>query len=306
MNYIVLAFALLFSFHSTAHADPIPERLAEWAAQSDDLQFPTKVSTFGLFTSPQFALYKPDGPGPFPALVLLHQCGGLQRGKFSNTSMLEWAKKAVARGYVALLIDSLGPRGVDTVCYGFKGGVNWGRGLKDVQQAAQYLRTLEYVDKNRVALAGYSWGAAVGLLASSSKAVETLNVPGRFNAIASFYPPCHLKPKGRNPYELITNGIDRPLLVLLGGQDNETPPQECIDRLEPMKQAGASIELHTYPEASHCWDCKSLDGFSKTDARGNFVVYRYDEALTKDAEERMFAFFEKSFTRGKRQELEGN
>lgn len=297
MNFLLLAVSLFISLHSAARADPIPEKLAEWAAQSADLQFPTKISTFGFFSSPQFALYKPDGPGPFPALVLLHQCGGLGDGqRFSNASMLEWAKKAVARGYVALLMDSLGPRSVDTVCYGFKGGVNWGRGLKDVQQAAQYLRTLEYVYKDRVALAGYSWGAAIGLLASSSNAVETLNVPGRFNAIVSFYPPCYLKPKGRNPYELITAGVDRPLLVLLGGQDNETPPQECIDRLEPMKQAGAPIELHIYAEATHCWDCMSLDGFRKTDARGNSVVYRYDKALANDAEDRMFAFFDKSFS----------
>lgn len=284
-----------------AHADPVPEKLAEWAAQSKDLEFPAKVSTFGFFTSPSFALYKPDGPGPFPALVLQHQCGGLgdwQRN-FSNASMLEWSRKAVARGYVALLMDSLGPRGVDTVCHGFKGGVNWGRGLKDVQQAAQHLRTLDYVDKDRVALAGYSWGAAIGLLASSRRAVETLDVPGRFDAVVSFYPPCYIMPKSRKPYELITDGIDRPLLVLMGGLDNETPPQECMDRLEPMKQAGAPIDLHLYPDATHCWDCKSLDGFRKTDARGSSVVYRYDEALTKESAERMFNFLDTAFRRGK-------
>ncbi|MEW6679071.1 MAG: dienelactone hydrolase family protein [Pseudomonadota bacterium] len=294
----VLALSLLI--HPTAKADPIPEKLAEWAAQSADLEFPGKVSTFGFFSSPGFALYKPEGPGPFPAVVLQHQCGGLgdwQR-KFSNTSMLEWARKAVARGYVALLMDSLGPRGVDSVCYGFKGGVNWGRGLKDVQQAAGFLRSLDYVDKGRVALAGYSWGATIGLLASSRDAVDTLGVPGRFDAVVAFYPVCHAKPKSRAPYEVIAQNIDRPLLVLMGGQDNETPPQECFDRLEPMKQAGAPIELHLYPEATHCWDCKSLDQFRKVDSRGTSVVYRYSEALTNDAEERMFAFFERSFGRG--------
>lgn len=301
MKSIFMALALYLSLQVVAAADPVPEKLAEWAAQSPDLEFPTKVSTFGFFSSPHFALFKPVGPGPFPALVLQHQCGGLggSQRNFSNTSMLEWAKKAVARGYVALLMDSLGPRGVDTVCHGFKGGVNWGRGLKDVQQGAQYLRTLEYVDKDRVALAGYSWGAAIGLLASSRKAVETLGVPGRFDAVVSFYPPCFILPKGRTPYELITDGIDRPLLVLLGGQDNETPPQECIKRLEPMKLAGAPIELHLYPDATHCWDCKSLDGFRKTDAQGSSVVYRYAEALTNDSEERMFSFLDKSFRRGK-------
>ena len=284
MKNFAFIVALVLGPHAVAQADPVPERLAEWASQSADLEFPARVSSFGAFSSPQMAVYKPDGPGPFPALVLQHQCGGLGVGrqKFSNTSMLEWAKRAVDRGYVALLMDSLGPRGVDTVCLGFKGGVNWGRGLKDVQQAAIYLRALDYVDKERVALAGYSWGGGIGLLASSRRAVETLNVPGRFNAVVAFYPPCYIRPRGRAPYELIVDGIDRPVLVLLGGQDNETPPQECIDRLEPLKRAGSPVELHTYPQATHCWDCKSLDGFRKTDVRGNAIVYHYDEALTRD------------------------
>ena len=42
------------------------------------------------------------------------------------------------RGYVALLVDSLGPRAVDTVCYGPKNGVNLFRGVKDAQQALRH------------------------------------------------------------------------------------------------------------------------------------------------------------------------
>ncbi len=54
------------------------------------------------------ALYKPEGAGPFPALVLLHQCAGLGDGRrFQNVSMLDWAKEAVARrlaGEIALAL----------------------------------------------------------------------------------------------------------------------------------------------------------------------------------------------------------
>ena len=42
----------------------------------------------------------------------------------------------MAKGYVALLLDSFGPRGVDTLCGGMKGGVNFPGGVKDVYQAA--------------------------------------------------------------------------------------------------------------------------------------------------------------------------
>ncbi len=238
------------------------------------------------------ALYKPEGSGPFPAVVLQHQCGGLA-GRVGNQSMLTWAKEAVAQGYVTMIIDSLGPRGVDSVCMGPKGGVTFFRGAKDALQAAAHLRTLPFVDGRRVALAGYSWGAMVGLLASSPSAVPSVSTP-RFAAIVSFYPGCFtLRPPTGAPYELIRPDMDTPLLVLMGAQDTETPADECMQKLQPIQAKGAALQLHVYPDATHCWDCKHLDGFSKTDFRGTRVHYHYSEADTVDSRKRMFEFFGK-------------
>ena len=84
-----------------------------------------------------------------------------------EATLVDWAKEAVARGYVVLLVDSLGPRGVTSVCAGPKAGVNFARGTRDALQAAEHLRRQPFVDRDRVALVGFSWGAMVGLLASS-------------------------------------------------------------------------------------------------------------------------------------------
>lgn len=244
------------------------------------------------------SLFKPDGPGPFPALVLLHQCGGLRNpnGNWQNLSMLNWAKEAVGRGYVVLLLDSLGPRGVDTACFGPKGGVNFARGLKDALLAATHVRQFDFVDRKRVAFAGYSWGAGVALMAGSRRAAAALGMTDRYDAVVSFYPPCYLVPaNGSPPYTLVLDQIDRPLLVLLAERDNETPPKECVSRLSPQKTAGAPIEWHTYPEATHCFDCENLNGRRKVDVRGNTVEYLYDKSATADAARRMFSFFEKAF-----------
>lgn len=262
-----------------------------WAQQEpEDLKFPTEPSTFSAFGRPQMALYKPDGAGPFPALVLLHQCGGLGT-RTPNQSMLTWARESVARGYVVLLLDALGPRNVDSVCMGPKNGVTFTRGAKDALQAAAHLRTLPYVNGNRVALAGYSWGAMVGLLSSSPSALPSSPIP-RFAAIVSFYPGCFtLKPvNGAAPYELVRPDMDRPLLVLMGALDTETPAQECLQKLQPLQAKGAPVELHLYPDTTHCWDCKHLDGFSKVDSRGNKVTYQYSEDATADSRTRMFDF----------------
>ncbi len=241
------------------------------------------------------ALYKPEGPGPFPALVLQHQCSGLGNSRWQNTSMLAWAKEAVARGYVALLIDSLGPRNVETVCMGPRGGVNFTRGVKDALQAAEHLRKFDFVDKKRIALAGYSWGAMVGVLASSQQWGTTLSPGERFAAVVSFYPGCFtIRPPAGAPYEIVNTDIDRPLLVLMGEKDTETPPADCVPKLETARAAGAPVEWHVYPGLTHCWDCENLNGFSKVDIRGNQVAYYYDRGATQDSARRMFDFLKRT------------
>ena len=240
-----------------------PNPLLTGASVARDLEFPNKVSRLGFFSVPEMAVYKPDGAGPFPALVLHHQCGGLGQGNWQNVSMLDWAKLAVARGYVASVIDSLGPRNVKTVCTGAQGGVTHPRQVRDALQAAAHLARFEFVDKERIALAGFSWGAMGALLASRNSWSGHLAPGPRFAAAVAFYPACLARPAGRIPYDIVNPDIDRPALVLMGGKDNETPAAECLLQLEAAKSAGRPVEWHIYPEATHCWDCRNLDGVAK-------------------------------------------
>jgi len=85
----------------------------------------------------------------------------------------------------------------------------------------------------------------------------------------------------------------------MGDRDTETPPDECTSRLEPVKGSGGPVEWHTYPGATHCWDCQNLNGFRKTDFRGTSVEYKYDRDVTKDSADRMFAFFQKALVRSR-------
>jgi dienelactone hydrolase len=281
------------------HAQAALERQLRGASAAPDLELPTSVSSFSFFTSPRLALYKPEGAGPFPALVLLHQCGGLTHkpSEKPNVSMQDWAKKAVARGFVVLMLDSLSQRKADSVCDAPVNGVYFARGAKDALLGAAHLKTFDFVDPKRIVMAGYSWGAAAGLLASSQPFADSYPSAARFAAVASFYPPCHITPRNAEPFDLLIGAVDRPLLVLMGGQDNETPPQPCLRLLEAQKAAGAPVEWQVYEDATHCWDCSQLDGFMKFDARNNVIRYRHDRKLTEDSATRMFDFFERAFAR---------
>lgn len=222
----------------TAQALDLPQpEIATWNAEAiyrgatvaRDLALPETAEPVNQLTSPRMALLKPAGAGPFPAIVLLHQCAGL------NVAVAAWARAAVTHGYVVLLLDSLGPRSVNSVCFGPRNGVNFFRGARDALQAAEHLRKQSYVDGKRVAFVGFSWGAMVGLLTASSHYVGALKFASGFAAVASFYPGCfRITPKERPPFDLVNPDISRPLLVLMGDADTETPASDCIDKFDPL------------------------------------------------------------------------
>src|SRR5438445_7440525 len=107
-------------------------------------------------------LSKPDGPGPFPAVVIMHDCSGL--GPRSSGAPDRWAKELVGRGYVVILPDSFTTRGhPDGVCTDAsrsRDDVSPARRVRDAYAALAYLRTLSYVDGARVGLMGGSHGGS--------------------------------------------------------------------------------------------------------------------------------------------------
>lgn len=292
-----LTFFLLLGL--SAQAQPNPRNLAGDSGSAPDLVFPSAITPIAEAVYPKMVLLKPEGEGPFPAVMLGHQCGGLVFSKANpqaaNWSMLEWAKRFHDAGYVTLLTDFMGPRGAQQVCQGPQAGVTLGRTVKDFYQAADYLRRLPYVHPEQVALVGYSQGALIALFNNSKSFREEFRQARGFDAYVSFYPPCRIMSLGpqRLAIDVVQKDMERPHLFLLGGADNETPAADCQALLAPLQAAGQPVQLHTYPDDTHCWDCKSLNGFTKPGRLG-MVTYRYSEATTLDSLARAKAFLRDS------------
>jgi dienelactone hydrolase len=119
----------------------------------------------------------------------------------------------------------------------------FGRGAADELQAAAHMRCQLFVDPNRVVFAGFSWGGTVGIFARSAYSAEKIGNLKRFNAAVAFYPPCVARPANGSPsYHMVLPNIDRPLLVPLGGRDEEIPPKDCISYLEQRHQSGDMVD----------------------------------------------------------------
>jgi dienelactone hydrolase len=261
------------------------------ASFATDLVFPDDAQSETDLTGSGQALIKPVGGGPFPAIVLMHQCAGV------NPAVVAWARSAVQGGFVVLLIDSLTARNTKTVCYGPRDGVNIFRGARDAFQAAEHLRKYAFVDAARVSFVGFSWGASVGLIVSSARYAVALD--GKpFARVASFYPACFRIERPNAPtFDLVSDDMKQPVLVLMGETDLEAPPEQCIPKLGVAREAGSLVEWHVYLGIGHCWDCRHLDGFSKIDARGTSVTYAYSEAVTRDSAQRLYSFLAASLHR---------
>ena len=183
-------------------------------------------------------LARPDGAGPFPAVVGLHGCAGMH-----DTTKQGLADDLVARGYVVLLVDSYATRlGIDHACTS-SAFATYVRRRPDPWGALAFLAGQSFVDPQRVAVVGFSAGARVALNVAEPNSGEQFGSAGtlRFRAAAAFYPPC--KQAAARPRI--------PTLIFTGALDDWTPAADCSDKLAIWGTDGPPVELIVYPGAYH-------------------------------------------------------
>src|SRR5262245_12188303 len=144
-------------------------------------------------------LGKPAGSGPFPAVVIMHGCGG-------PPGHQEWIGRLNDWGYATYYIDSFGPRHLKNVCaeQQFKGVERVG----DAYAALAYLRARSDTRADRIGLIGFSHGAAAAAYTARADSASKAGMPP-FAAAVAFYGGCRSE-----KFELATD-----LLVLTGEAD---------------------------------------------------------------------------------------
>jgi dienelactone hydrolase len=189
-------------------------------------------------------LFQPAGKGPFPAVILMHGCNGLDWGlpRRPGWFLLQgYAERYVAHGYVALILDSFAPRGVENVC-GNPRNVGAARRAWDAFSAARWLGALPAVDKDRLVLQGDSHGGWTVLVALEAGRWQ---LPERFAAAVAFYPSCYRT----------RAGFTAPLLILIGDADDWTHAADCSAMAESLRRSGGpELILKVFPGATHAFD----------------------------------------------------
>ena len=271
-----------------------PVRGQAQGALPTTVQFP---SADGTTTLTGF-VYTPQDKGAerMPAVVMMHGRSGpystnVKNGGPHNASTLSkrhkmWGESWSALGYVAVLVDSFGPRG-------YPGG--FGRHTYnerpdvvnevtvrplDAYGALAYLRSRSDVDPERVGLQGWSNGGSAALAAMAVDAPRRADPIG-FRAALVFYAACglrrHFDAQGYRPYATV--------LAFHGTADEETSPRVCQKLVDRSRTLGGDITLKLYAGASHGFDDP---GRQKVSA---------NRAATADARASAEALFEQVFSK---------
>ena len=193
-------------------------------------------------------LFKPEGAGPFPAVVALHGCSGLMRrpGQL-GTRYRDWAERLVAAGFAVLFPDSFTARGIASQCTVRERRVRSSRErVRDAEAARRWLQAQSWVKPDRVSLMGWSSGATAALWTVRPRTATRDGGPD-FRSAVAFYPGC------RRLNELAWSARV-PTLVLIGEADDWTPATACQNMVRGAHGRSAFAEIIVYPGALHEFD----------------------------------------------------
>jgi carboxymethylenebutenolidase len=175
-------------------------------------------------------LHRPAGPGPFPALVVLHGDFGLSGG------VKEQARRLAGMGYVTLAPDLYrGERPKELLdAHIMDRGVPEDRALADVKGGVDYLTSRPDVRKDAVGIIGWDSGGGYALDAAIHD--------GRLKAVVVCYGRLTTDPALLAP-------MNASVLGLFAGKDEGISPETIESFRRAMAAAGKRVaELHVYPD----------------------------------------------------------
>jgi carboxymethylenebutenolidase len=218
---------------------------------------------------------RPLGPGPFPAMVLVHHMPGWDEWYWEAT------RKFAHHGYATIspnLYHRAGHGTPEDVAAQVRaaGGVPDDQVVGDLAGAMHYLRALPYTN-GKVGIFGTCSGGRHAFLTAC-------RVPG-FDALVDCWGGrIVMKPEELTANQPVapldyTQDLPCPILGLFGEEDRNPTPEQVAQLEAALKKHGKRYEFHMYANAGH--------GFFYHDR----PAYRQEQAV--DGWKKVFAFLEK-------------
>jgi len=203
-------------------------------------------------------LARPEGDGPFPALVLMHEASGL------NENMKDIARRFANEGYVALAVDLFAGRNPTVCLVRFMAGqllnpLN-NSSIHALKAALTFLSEQAGVDDSRLGAVGYCMGG--------SFVIAWACTDDRLKVIAPYY--------ATNPRPLKAVARLCPVVGSYPGNDFTARSGQKLD--VELDRYHVPHDIKIYPGTKHAF-------FNDT------LKDTYNEAAAQDSWERVLAFF---------------
>ena len=190
-------------------------------------------------------VYRPSGDGPFPAVVALHGCAGLAgRSGPIAARYRDWGERLAADGFVVVVPDSFGSRGLPSQCGVRERTVRTARErVADAVAARHWLQSQKWVTPNHVSVLGWQNGGGAALWTVRRRAHLTSAEGGPdFRSAVALYPGCRTLRQSEWSARV-------PTLVLVGAADDWAPASACEQMVKSARGRSAQAEIVVYPGA---------------------------------------------------------
>lgn len=226
-----------------------PFSLNDIIAEIDEL--PTQ-EVFGKLTLPNDSL---SSGQKFPLII------GVAGSMDWREHHLEYMQMYQDAGFATFELQSFASRNIASTV-GSQDQTTIAALILDAYRALDALAKHPAIDRERIALTGWSLGGGVSLFSGWLPVVEAIAPQNRFAAHLAFYPPCFFNLQA-------TDFTQAPIHILIGGADDWTPATPCNALVEQLSEK-ANIQLTIYDNAHHGFDStlpvvENPDGYSFKD-----------------------------------------
>lgn len=186
-------------------------------------------------------LVTPDGPGPYPGILVLHTSGGLEDAD------LVFAKALANEGYVCILPAFMAAYGLTATSRQETFTRDATPIYADLASALAVLQSNPKVQGSKLAAIGFSNGGYFAVwLALTNKVQAAVGYYGAYSGAGT--------DKAQTRFAKIAESSSAPILILHGANDSTVPVQAARRLASILENAHAPYEIQVYPETGHLFD----------------------------------------------------
>ena len=149
-------------------------------------------------------------------------------------------------GIATFELNSFSSRGI-TSTVGTQIDVTMAMMILDSYIALDILCDHSRIDKENVAITGWSLGGGVSLYSAWKKLIKAINPENKFVAHLPIYPPCMIRSEN-------IEFTDAPIHIQIGELDNWTPASACEQLVSELKNSKDNIDITVYDNSHHGFD----------------------------------------------------